>query len=215
MVPSSDLRKWPACGMLGAAGLGKSFEQSYLAELDRADGLDVVADRLAVLGQTADGLATRLDTLAASASANTALFLDALDEVMVPVRTAGLIVQRWIMDRVAATRPRLRLSCRTAVWPPGVQAAIEEVYGADSCAFAVLQPLSEQDVLRVAAAQGLDGAAFMRAVDAAGVRTLSEQPLALEMLLRIHKNHGTLPKRRRDLFRQGMEQLARAASPLP
>ncbi len=208
VVPTSGLRKWPACGMLGAAGLGKTFEQAYLAELDRAEGLDVIADRLAVLGQTPDGLTARLDLLATAANSNTALYLDALDEVMVPVRTAGLIVQRWISDKLGSVRPRLRLSCRSAVWPPGVQSAIEAVYGADGCAFAVLQPLSEEDVLSVASARGVDAKDFLRAVDAAGVRALSEQPLTLEMLLKIQQAHGTLPNRRPDLFRQGMEQLA-------
>lgn len=194
--------------MLGAAGLGKTFEQAYLAELDRAKGLDVIADRLAVLGQTPESLRARLDSLASAATTNTALYLDALDEVMVPVRTAGLIVQRWISDKLGSVRPRLRLSCRSAVWPPGVQSVIEAAYGADGCAFAVLQPLSEEDVLSVASARGIDAKEFLRAVDAAGVRVLSEQPLTLEMLLKIRETHGTLPNRRRDLFHQGMEQLA-------
>src|SRR5688572_15840730 len=88
VVPTSELTRWPACGMLGAAGLGKSFEQAYLAELERADGFEVIADRLAVLGQTPEGLISRLDTLGAAATPNTVLLLDALDEVMVPVKIA-------------------------------------------------------------------------------------------------------------------------------
>ncbi len=194
--------------MLGAAGLGKTFEQVYLSELERTEGLDVIADRLAVLGQTPDGLAARLYSLTTAATSNTALYLDALDEVMVPVRTAGLIIQRWVAEKLSSVRPRLRLSCRSAVWPPGVQSTIEAAYGADACAFAVLQPLSEEDVLKVAAAYGVDATRFLKAVDVAGVRTLSEQPLTLEMLLKIHKDHGALPNRRWDLFRQGMERLA-------
>lgn len=209
IVPSSGLREWPACGMLGAAGLGKTFEQTYLAELDRADGFEVIHDRLAVLGQTAEGLTSRLDTLAAAASSNTVFYLDALDEVMVPVQTAGLVIQRWVTDKLSSARPRLRLSCRSAVWPPGVQNAIEAVYGAASCAFAVLQPLSAADVRSVVSAHGVDAKTFLQAVDAAGVRALSEQPLTLRMILRIHQEHGTLPRKRGDLFRQGIEQLAR------
>ncbi len=208
VVSTRGLRRWPACGMLGAAGLGKTFELAYLAKLDRSDGLHVIADRLAVLGQTTDGLSARLDSLAAAATSSTALYLDALDEVMVPVRTAGLIVEKWVKDKLGAVLPRLRLSCRSAVWPPRVQSVIEEVYGSDNSAFAVLQPLTEEDVLRVAAARRVDANDFLRAVDAAGVRALSVQPLTLEMLLKIHDARGRLPNRRRDLFRQGMEQLA-------
>ena len=127
---------------------------------------------------------------------------------MVPVRTTGLIVARWVMDFLGSLRPRIRLSCRTAVWPTALQDAIRETYGSDSCAFAVLQPLSEEDVLAVAGYRGIPGDKFLRAVDAAGVRTLSEQPLTLEMLLNIHQAHGTFPKRRRELFSLAMEQLA-------
>lgn len=208
LVPTRELRNWPACVMLSAAGLGKTFEQSHLAELDRADGLEVVDDRLAVLGQTPDGLKASLDSLAAVATSNTVLYLDALDEVMVPVRTAGLIIQRWVIDRLRSVRPRLRLSCRSAVWPTAVQNAIEEVYGVEECAFAVLQPLSEGDVRTIASSHGVDPDGFLRAVDNAGVRVLSEQPLTLMMLLRIHEDHGALPDRRGELFRQGMERLA-------
>jgi hypothetical protein len=208
LVRTSELRRFRACGLLGAAGLGKTFELDHLAALERADGADVLADRLAVLGQTSDGLASKLASLVNGATPNTALYLDALDEVMVPVQTSGLIIARWVKDSLQSTLPRIRLSCRSAVWPPGVQSAIEEVYGGEECAFAVLQPLSEDDVLAVASFRGIDGRAFLRAVDAAGVRALSEQPLTLKMMLNIHAMHGHLPKQRRDLFQQAMEHLA-------
>ncbi len=194
--------------MLGSAGLGKTFEQDHLAELERAGGFEVTTERLAVLGPTPESLKSQLDVLAAAATPQSAYFLDALDEVMVPVRTAGLIVERWVTEGLSQSRPHLRLSCRSAVWPPRVQKAIESVYGENACAFAILRPLTKKDVLRVAAARGLNGADFVRALDAAGVRTLSEQPLTLELLLKIYETHGALPERRGDLFRRGMEQLA-------
>lgn len=208
-VPSKELRTWRACVMLGAAGLGKTFELAYIAELDRADGFEVRNDRLAVLGQTPEGLTSALDAMAAAATPNTALLLDAFDEVMVPVRTAGLIVQRWVTERLAPLRPHLRLSCRSAVWPNDVLRAIQTAYEEDDCIVAVLQPLSDEDVLAVAVARGIDAAGFLRAVDTAGVRALSEQPLTLEMLLRIYETHEALPGRRRELFEQGTAHLAR------
>ena len=53
-VQTRELLRYRACGMLGAAGLGKTYELSYLAECDRQRGLDVRQARLAELGQTAD-----------------------------------------------------------------------------------------------------------------------------------------------------------------
>jgi len=90
-VQSSNLLGYHACGMLGAAGLGKTYELSCLANLDRQRGLDVCCERLAELGQTADGLTTHLAILANQVRENTAIYLDALDEVMIPVKTTGLI----------------------------------------------------------------------------------------------------------------------------
>src|SRR5438046_3125525 len=92
---SSQLLEYRACGMLGAAGLGKTCELTYLADLDRRRGLDVRIERLAMLGQTPEGLASQLEVLATGAGEKTVLYLDALDEVMVPVRTTGPIIQRW------------------------------------------------------------------------------------------------------------------------
>jgi hypothetical protein len=194
--------------MLGAAGLGKTYELAYLAGLDRERALDVRIERLAVLGQTPDGLASQLVLLAEGATENTVLYLDALDEVMVPVKTTGLIVARWVRDTLAGNKPKLRISCRSAVWPPGVEAAIREVYGEEECAFALLQPLSLEDVKSIASARGLDAEAFTKDIEAAGALVLAQQPLTLGMLLRVHVSRGSLPASRSALFAQGVELLA-------
>jgi len=166
-IGTRDLSEYRACGMLGAAGLGKTYELSYLADCDRQRGLDVRLERLAVLGQTPDGLEARLNALASTVTDRTVIYLDALDEVMVPVKTAGLILGRWIRDRLNTIRPPLRISCRSAVWPSGVQAAIREVYGKDESVFAWLQPMSSQDIRSAAAFHNVDADAFVQAIAAA------------------------------------------------
>lgn len=205
---SSELLSFRACGMLGAAGLGKTYELAYVAETDRQRGLDVRSERFAVLGQTSDALTSRLGVLATGATESTVIYLDALDEVMVPVRTAALVVERWIRDQLVASRPTLRISCRSAVWPPNVEAAIRDVYGEYQCAVAVLQCLSAEDVKTVASDRGVDTDAFATAVQAAGAVVLSQQPLTLEMLLKVYTDRGALPTSRRQLFAEGMELLA-------
>ena len=87
-VRSSDLLGYRTYGMLGAAGLGKTYELSHLAGPDRERGLDVRFERLALLGQTPDGLASQLGVLVAKVTEKTVVYLDALDEVTVDVRTA-------------------------------------------------------------------------------------------------------------------------------
>src|SRR5713101_1752310 len=108
-VRTSELHGYRACGILGAAGLGKTYELRYLADLDKQNGLDVRIERLAELGQTADGLEFALSELAATASEKSVIYLDALDEVMISVKVAGLIIQRWIHNELAARRPALRI----------------------------------------------------------------------------------------------------------
>jgi hypothetical protein len=207
-VRTRELHGYRACGILGAAGLGKTYELRYLADLDRWNSLDVRIERLAELAQTPDGLASALSILAGAASEKSIIYLDALDEVMIPVRVAGLIIQRWIRNELAARRPVLRISCRSAVWPNDIQDALCEVYGEESCAVAMLQPLPEEDVKHVACARGLDAGSFMRAVIGAGVQALSQQPLTLEMLLLIYDRRKELPSNRSELFARGVEELA-------
>lgn len=195
--------------MLGAAGAGKTYELSSLADREKRDGRDVRIERLAVLGQTTDGLASRLVAFAAGATESTSLYLDALDEVMVPVKTAGLILARWLRDELAARRPALRVSCRSAVWPDStLWSAITDVYEAHDCAICQLQPLTFEDVKGIASRDNVDADAFMSAVESAGAFSLSQQPLTLKMLLRVYSAEGSLPGSRRELFAKGTELLA-------
>jgi hypothetical protein len=203
------LLEYRACGMLGPAGIGKSHELARLANSDELRGLDVRGGQLALLAQTSDGLAAKLDALAEGITAQSVMYLDALDEVMVPVKTAGPIVAAWIRGRLASTKPSLRIGCRTAAWLPLVETAMRAVYAEGEFAVAVLQPLSAADVRQIAAYRGLDAEAFERAVQTAAASALAEQPLTLEMLLRIFEKSRSLPGRRKELFSQGMELLVR------
>ncbi len=194
--------------MLGAAGLGKTYEVSYLAELDRKRGLDVRLARLASLGVTSEALTSQLRMLATDATPTSVIYLDALDEVMVPVKTTGLIIGSWIRDRLAENKPALRISCRSAVWPSNVDAAIREVYGDEDFSLAFLQPVSVDEVRSIVRDRGINGQEFVEAVHRVGATSLAQLPLTLEMLLRVYATHGSLPTSRKELFAQGMELLA-------
>jgi hypothetical protein len=208
-VRTSELAGYRACGVLGAAGLGKTYELRYLADLEKRNGLDVRFERLAVIAQTPDSLVAQLAELSAAASKKSVIYLDALDEVMVPVKVAGLVVERWIRKELAAKQPAIRISCRSALWSPDILAALSDVYGEESCAVAILQPLSSPDVKHIAASRGLDADRFEAAIQRAGTQSLSQQPLTLEMLLRIYEVGKSMPSDRCDLFSKGVNELAR------
>ena len=196
------------CALLGAAGLGKTFEIEHLAKFEEAAGREIRKARLAHLAQSADALVARLDALAADATANTAIYLDALDEVMVPVRQAGRVVAVWLRGAVRQSGALVRISCRSAIFPESVRAAMEEVYQSDHIAYAHLQTLSSEDVDAISGGAGLDAAVFRKAVDRSGAQSLAAQPLTLEMLLRVFRAGGDLPTSRLELFDRGLQHLA-------
>ncbi|MGD9789021.1 MAG: NACHT domain-containing NTPase [Phycisphaerales bacterium] len=202
------LREFHSCVLLGAAGMGKTFEMQNLAAEDRRQGLDVRFERLAALGPTADGLHSSLNRLSQCATGSTVFYLDALDEVMVPVRTTGLIVSRWIRETLSVARPTLRISCRSAVWPAEIDTAIRDVYGADAHCNAVLRPLSEEEIRAVATKWGADPDNFIAEVELTAASLLAQQPLTLLMLLRMFVAHGGLPNRRSELYATGVRTLA-------
>lgn len=208
-VHTRGLARFPACCMLGSAGLGKTFELRHLAEFERARGLNVNYHRLATLAVSADGLASRLAAIAKDSAENSAIYLDALDEAMVPLRTTSLTVATWIRDHLTDTRIRLRISCRSAVWPSEVQAAVTDAYGRDGTRTATLTALSDDDVREVATKCGLSGSKFLREIRDTGVSTLAQQPLTLEMLVRVFQAEGKLPPSRRELFQKGTRLLLR------
>jgi hypothetical protein len=208
-VLTNELRRYRVCVLLGSAGLGKTYEMRRLARDDGQSELDVRGPvRLADLGTTPESLERKLAEIAAGATHRTAISLDALDEVMVPVQTAGKILAAWIRDTLKGIGPVLRISCRSAVWPSKIEAAIREVYGEEESRVAHLQPMTEDDVTRAANCYGLDVQAFVAGIERSDATTLSRQPLCLEMLLRLYEKQGNLPAGRQDLFRKGVELLA-------
>ena len=207
---TADLVRYRACCFLGSAGLGKTYELAELARHEREDGADVRLERLAMHATSPERLQSRLETLASGATERTAIYLDALDEAMVPLRMASLVLAGWIRTDLATSRPTLRISCRSAVWPSEVASAIREVYEAQAIGVAVLQPLLTSDIRDVAALSGADADRFLKAVVRARAETLAAQPLTLMMLLRVFAARGgQLPPSRRALFQEGMDLLAR------
>jgi hypothetical protein len=191
-----------------SSGLGKTFEIEHLAGVEQAGGREIRKERLADLAQSADVLVSRLDALAADATANTAIYLDALDEVMVPVRQAGRVVAAWLRGAVRQSGALVRISCRSAIFPESVRAALEDVYQAEQTGYASLQTLNSEDLDVIIRHGGLDVAAFRKALHRSGAQSLAEQPLTLEMLFRVFRAGGDLPTSRLELFDRGLQVLA-------
>lgn len=205
---TNDLADQLVLVLLGAAGTGKSFEMERMIERDRARGKDVRVGRLASLACDAQGLASALARLSDGARQNTVIFLDSLDESMIPDRFAALKLAEWIRNALSPAKAPLRIACRSAVWPQEVVFALRHTYGASNTMTAILQPLDEHDIRRAAEAEGGDAEKFIAEIARIGSHSLSQHPLTLRMLLRVFRASGTLPSSRSDLFAEGVRRLA-------
>src|SRR5690606_23276013 len=143
---TSALSEFRSVVLLGAAGAGKTIEAQRLGEHDRAAGRDVRECRLAEYAGSADELSRRLDELAHGAGEHTVLYLDALDEAMIPLRRAGLTIRNWIDRRLLESGAALRITCRSAVWPDLLAAKMRELGGDGETCTAILQPLGNADI---------------------------------------------------------------------
>jgi len=196
------------CALLGSAGMGKTFELARLAEIDRQNGMHVKSFRMVELAQDPEGLTRQLQTLTFQADHATAIHLDALDEIAIPVKAAMLVVERWVREHLSPSQASLRISCRSAVWAGALGKTFEELFGWEGSAVAILQPISTGDVRKVAAQAGICADQFEQAIVTSRTMVFAQQPLTLKMLLRVYSQNGQLPANRRDLFEQGVSFLA-------
>ncbi len=82
------------------------------------------------------------------------LFLDALDEGMVAVDTLHSLLVDELEERTTVLdrkRLRLRVACRTLLWPGTLEQRLKEIWPADEFAIYQLAPLTRQDVKKAAA----------------------------------------------------------------
>ena len=204
---TAELSRFRGVVMLGAGGSGKTTEALRLAEQELAAGAFVRECRLAEFAETTTELTEHLADLAKGANEKTVFYLDALDEAMIPARRRWLAIKHWITGELQGTGASVRVTCRSAVWPPELTQVIGEFAGEQSFATALLHPLDDDDILAAAEAHGIDGAAFLERIHRAGARSLPGQPLALRMLMRLHQSSHGLPASLKDLFEKGLELL--------
>lgn len=195
-----------ACCLLGASGLGKTFELKHFEDLDREAGR--VSPGTLRLAQFSDGLKAGLREVVAGRGPDLALHLDALDEAMAHIPWAEDQLAAWIRQDAGDAPPFLRITCRSTVRPKAVEEALRATYGEISVYVASLQPLSDDDIANVARFEGVDPDAFVEEVRRSKAELLAAQPLTLVMLLGHFRLHQRLPERRCDLFEQAVRRLA-------
>ena len=171
-----ELSRFRCVVMPGAAGAGKTTEAERLASHESALGRRVRRCRLAEFADTSAELGEQLATLSAGASKDTVLYLDALDEAMIPARRRWLAIKHLIANKLHGTGTAIRITCRPAVWPRELSDVVGEFAGHESFATAFLHPLDDDDIGVAAVSLGIDPEAFLERLESTRARSLAGVP---------------------------------------
>lgn len=160
LIGTEDLKLIPCVVMLGEPGSGKSTEISIFGATN--------SSRL-VLNLNEFSSELRLEKklfespqYSSWISGGTLeIVLDSLDECMIRIDSVTNMLAAGFSG-IDPTRLKLRIACRTAVWPSSFETSLRKIWGSDSVLVTELQPLSRQDVVLAAVNSGLDSDIFSR-----------------------------------------------------
>jgi hypothetical protein len=216
LLSLADLQGFRALALLGEPGIGKSSDLKR--EHDRVSALPEDARPQSIyvdlkVSSSEEALRRRIfETPAFEAwkagAGDLILHLDSLDEAMLRVETLASLVAEEL-QAIPSDRLSIRVACRTAVWPAGtLGTAFTNIWEEASVGVFELAPLRRRDVLTALAARGIDADRFIRDLFAAHAVPFAIKPLTLDMLIKIHQRHGSLPSSTAELYRQGCLELA-------
>lgn len=141
------------------------------------------------------------------------LFLDSLDEGLLSILTlaTGLIDEfKKPKYRNHINRLRLRLACRTFVFPAILEEGLKELWKEDCFGVYELAPLRRIDVVEAAKAENISPDDFLKKLDERDIVPLAIKPITLKFLLNTYRRHkGQFPtnKKRYELFLKGCKLL--------
>lgn len=129
------------------------------------------------------------------------LYLDALDECMLRVRTLGRLLTN-ALQHGPVERLWLRLTCRTAEWSNELESDLKRLLGGDRVKAFELLPLTKRDVASAVEANDIDEAKFFTYVQQTGAAALASRPVPLDFLIRCFRR-GDLPANQIELYERG------------
>jgi hypothetical protein len=131
------------------------------------------------------------------------VFLDSLDECLLRIdNVASLIADQ--LPKEPVTRLRIRITCRTAPWPPILESALVSAFGEDGFEAYELVPLRRRDVQHALEKRGIpDTDSFFTRVEALDVSSFAIKPVTLNFLINTYLRDGNLPANQIDLYESG------------
>jgi len=134
------------------------------------------------------------------------LFIDSMDEALMRINNIGPVLLNEFKE-LPVSRLNLRLACRTADWPRGLDSELANLWGEDNVNMYELTPLRRADVQVAAKANGLEPEAFILKVVRSKAVPLAIKPVTLDFLLNTLERHGAFPSTQVELYDQGCRLL--------
>ncbi len=209
VVTLADLAEHRCLMLLGEPGSGKSVAMGQAArharETEEAAGVVEVDLGSAETSSELQRMILEQPEVVAhlAGSGQLHLFLDALDEAKIAVRTAVSVLEHCLSD-FDPDRLTLRVSCRTAERQPGLESWLTSRFGEQSFKALELCPLRISDAREAAQKRDIDASEFLDGVAQARVAALAARPLTLGLLLDVYADDGSLPEKLTDLYEKAL-----------
>lgn len=210
LVVLSKLADLPAVVLLGEPGMGKTMLLGDADVLAKAEGRNPVRIDLGDYGseERLYRCLTDRDILAAGVSALPAdLLIDGVDTSPLSIPVLASLLAEALRKYLKSVDLRVRLTCRSAVWPSTLEDALIAHWGEAQVRVFEMAPLRRQDVAQAAQAEGLDADAFLAQVESSHGGALAARPVTLRFLLGLAKDGRSFPATRVALYREGCERL--------
>lgn len=141
------------------------------------------------------------------------LFLDSMDEGLLQTGLLGdLIIEK--LKNMDISRLRLRIACRTGVFPSDFENELTELWGKEHIEVYQLAPLSKENVKLACEYWDFNAEEFLKVVCDRQIQSLAGTPVTLEMLLNMYKNNNkTLTSSKIKLYEEGCRILCSEMNP--
>ncbi|MEQ8188447.1 MAG: hypothetical protein ABRQ39_10810 [Candidatus Eremiobacterota bacterium] len=208
VVPFERISNIPCLVILGEPGIGKSHsilekhrELEKLATNNllfklRSYGEDLFFKdkKFLLLGKNKD---------------NFYLFIDELDECILRKNNIADVLCRKFKEfkEYYNNLPKLRIACRTGLWPDNLEEGLKELWGKDNVKVYELAPLRRIDVIEAAKDNELDPDTFLRQIQEKEAVPLAIKPITLNFLLNTYLKDKQLPANKTELYTKGCRLL--------
>jgi hypothetical protein len=200
--------------LLGESGMGKSEAMkaeraALVSEIEEHGDVVTWVDLLAIgsSDQFERDVLQPLRTATVDPGHHHYIFLDGLDESLLRLTSIKKMLLA-ALETVPTGQTRLRIACRTAEWPNGLETGLRKLFGKEHVAVYELAPLRRKDVAEAIRVEGLDPEAVLQNIDAAGAVPFAIKPITLTFLLNRLSRGGGIPASRTELYEEGCRQLA-------